>query len=433
METNIKSEGIKFLSLKGAAYGFQHLLALFGSIVVTSATAGLSMPVCLFTGGLGTLVFHLVTKGKVPVFTGASTAFVGAIAGITFITNGAGESVLDISQRPYVGGAIIIAGLIYCVFAGFVYFVGIDKIKKWFPPVVCGPVIMIIGCKLAGKACTQASSCWIVALVTLFTVIAVNIFAKGFWKTIPFIFGVAAGYITALIYDGVTGAGLISFDALKAAPWIQPFWDFKSGEMFVLPKFNISVIIAIAPVALVTMMEHIGDITTNGAVCGKNFMEDPGLHRTLIGDGLSTAVAGLFGGNSTTTFSQNTGLLAITGVYDPVVMRVAAVFAMILALVGKVAGFVATIPTAVIGGISIILFGSVASVGARTMVEGKVDFKQPRNIMIVSVTMIIGLGMTAGIKVGKVTISSLALAVVAAVLMNIIFPGTSAAPKKEEK
>ena len=423
MGTNLPQSDIRFLSGRGFAYGLQHLLALFGSIVVTSSTCGLNMAVCLFTGGLGTLVFHLFTKGKVPVFTGASTAFVASIATAVMVkTDAAGNAIADVSQIPYVGGAIVMVGVLYALFALLAYFIGAERIKSWFPPVVVGPVIIIIGLKLAGKACTNASQNWLVAIVTLAVCILVNMFGKGFLKSIPFLFGIAAGYVTALICDAVTGTNLIDFSSLQAAPWVQPFWDFTSGSFFTLPKFDLSIILLITPVAFVTAMEHIGDITTNGAVVGKDFLADPGLHRTLMGDGMSTLVAGLLGGNSTTTFSQNTGLLAITGVYDPVVLRIAAVLAMLLALFGKVAGFVATIPTAVIGGISILLFGSIAAVGIRNISEGGVDFKETRNIMIVATTLILGLGMSSGIQIGSVTISSLFVAVIASVLLNIVLP-----------
>lgn len=423
---------VQFLSIRGFAYGLQHLLALFGSIVVTSSTCGLSMPVCLFTGGLGTLVFHLCTKGKVPVFTGASTAFVASIAATVMVTDAAGNTVRDVSKIPYVGGAIVLVGVLYALFALLAYFIGVERIKRWFPPIVVGPIIVIIGTKLAGKACTQASQNWIVAIVTLAVVLLVNCFGKGFHKSIPFLYGIVAGYVTSLIMDLCTGSSLVNFEALSAAPWIQPFWDFTSGEFFTLPKFDLNIILLITPVAFVTAMEHIGDITTNSAVVGQDFLKDPGLHRTLLGDGMSTLVAGLLGGNSTTTFSQNTGLLAITGIYDPVVLRIAAVLAMILALCGKVAGFVATIPTAVIGGISIVLFGSIASVGIRNMAENHVDFSQSRNIMIVAITLILGLGMSAGVKIGNVTISSLFIAVVVSLVLNAILPSSNAEESAEE-
>ena len=402
------------------AYGFQHLLTLFSSIVVTSAACGLSMPVCLFTGGLGTIVFHLCTKGMVPVFTGASTAFVAPIAAVVMTSADAGgNAVRDPTRVPYATGAIVLVGVMYCIFALVAYFIGPERLKKLFPPIVTGPVIMIIGCKLAAKACTQAGQNWIVAVIALVVVLLVSHFGKGFLKSIPFLIGIAAGYLAAFILDKVTGSSLISFAALENAPWIQPFWSF-SGDFFVLPKFDLDAILLITPVAFVTGMEHIGDITTNGAVVGKDFLKDPGLHRTLLGDGLSTLAAGLLGGNSTTTFSQNTGLLAITGIYDPQVLRIAAVMAMILAVIGKVAGFVATIPTAVIGGISIVLFGSIAGVGVRNLAENKVDFSRTENIFIIAVVLVLGLGMSSGVRIGRYTMSSLFIAVIAAVLMNLL-------------
>ncbi len=401
-----------------ALYGAQHLLTLFGSIIATSAACGLSMPVCLFTGGLGTLVFHLCTKGQVPVFTGASTAFVAPVAAVVMASG-----VRDAARIPYATGAIVLVGVVYCFFALAAYFVGAEKIKKLFPPVVTGPVIMIIGCKLAGKACAQAGSNWLIALVTLLAVLAASAFGRGFLKSIAFLIGIAAGYIAALVCGVASGVHIIDFSALAAAPWVQPFWSL-SGDFFVLPKFDLAAIALITPVAIVTGMEHIGDITTNGAVVGRDFFKHPGLHRTLLGDGLSTLAAGLLGGNSTTTFSQNTGLLAMTGVYSPRVLRAAAIMAMLLALVGKLAGLVASIPIAVIGGISIVLFGSIAAVGIRNMVENRVDFTDTRNIMIVAVTLVLGLGMGAGVKIGSVAVSPLFLAVVAGVLMNAVFSRT---------
>lgn len=393
-------------------YGLQHLLMLFGSIVVTSAACGLSMPVCLFTGGLGTLVFHLCTGGQVPVFTGASTAFVAPIAAVVMVAAGGAP---DAARVPYATGAIVAVGVLYCGFALLARALGAERIKRLFPPVVTGPVIIIIGCKLAGKACAQAGQHWPVALITLLTVLLVGAFGRGFIKSIPFLIGMAAGYVAAL----ALGAG-VDFSAVAAAPWVQPFWRLD-GSFFVLPKFDLAAILLIAPVAFVTGMEHIGDITTNGAVVGKDFFQKPGLHRTLLGDGLSTLAAGLLGGNSTTTFSQNTGLLAVTGVYDPLVLRAAAVMAMALAIVGKVAGFVASIPTAVIGGVSIVLFGSIAAVGIRNLVEHKVDFTDTDNILTVAVTLVLGLGMGTGVKLGGVTISSLFLAATAGVLLNLLF------------
>ena len=397
-------------------YGLQHLLMLFGSIVVTSAACGLSMPVCLFTGGLGTLVFHLCTGGQVPVFTGASTAFVAPIAAVVMVgADAAGGVARDAARIPYATGAIVAVGVLYCGFALLARVLGVERIKRLFPPIVTGPVIIIIGCKLAGKACAQAGQHWPVAIITLLTVLLVSAFARGFAKSIPFLIGMGVGYVAAL----VLGAG-VDFSAIAAAPWVQPFWSFK-GDFFVLPKFDLAAILLIAPVAFVTGMEHIGDITTNGAVVGKDFFQKPGLHRTLLGDGLSTLVAGLLGGNSTTTFSQNTGLLAVTGVYDPLVLRVAAVMAMALALVGKVAGFVASIPTAVIGGVSIVLFGSIAAVGIRNLVENKVDFTDTDNILTVAVILVLGLGMGTGVKLGSVTISGLFVAALVGVLMNLLF------------
>ncbi|WP_368184039.1 uracil-xanthine permease family protein [Anaerotruncus rubiinfantis] len=422
--TAASTEEMSYLSSKNILLGLQHLFAMFGSIVLTSRMAGLNTPVCMFTAGLGTLIFHLVTKGKVPIFVGASTAYVATIASVVFVTDASGNAVRHIENIPYVQGGVMAAGLVYCILACVAYFVGHERIKRWFPPIVVGPVIMVIGTKLAPKAIGMAQQNWLIAIITLAVVIYFNVYGKGLLKIIPILIGIASGYVCSIIYDMVAhpATPLVDFTPLAEASWIQPFWDF-SGQFFSFPKFDMSIIFLIAPIAFVTFMEHIGDITTNGAVVGKDFLSDPGIHRTLLGDGLSTMASGFFGGNANTTFSQNTGLLAVTGAYNPKILRTAAVMAICLSLFGKLGGLLQSIPNAVIGGVSILLFGSIASIGVRTVAEAKIDFAQSRNIIIVAVILVIGLGLAAdGVMVGTVKVSGRFLAVVAGVLCNSLLP-----------
>lgn len=409
------------LSAKNLLLGIQHLFAMFGATVLVPAITGMNPAVALLTAGVGTLVFHLCTKGKVPVFVGSSFAF---IAGITTVMNG------DTARIPYVQGGIIAAGLVYVSLSVIIYFVGVEKIIKLFPPVVTGPVIVVIGLNLAPTALDSASSNWIVAIVTLAAVIIVNIFVKNYFKLMPILIGIVVGYLTSILLDvtGLSGGtALVSFAPIAEASWISPFWSI--GEFFTIPKFELGAIMTLAPIALVTFMEHVGDITTNGAVVGKNFLKDPGLHRTILGDGLATMVAGIFGGPANTTYGENTGVLAVTKVYNPFVLEIAAVFAIVLGLFGKFGAVLQTIPVPVMGGVSILLFGMIASIGIRTLAESNLDFSHSRNLIIVALILVVGLGLSAGVNIGGFQISGLFLAVVLGVLANLIFPGQDEEPQ----
>ena len=378
------------LTAKHFILGIQHLFAMFGATVLVPALTGLNPALALLGAGVGTLLFHLITKRKVPVFLGSSFAYLFALQ--TVIGG-------DPANIPKAQGGIIVAGIIYMLLSLLVYFIGVDRIRSLFPPVVTGPVIVVIGLTLSPTAITNASTCWPIALIVVAVIITVMCFTKGFFKLVPVLFGLLAGYVAALIFDA-TGASaaflsdgathFINFEVISNADWITNFFAIWQA-----PQFDITAILLIAPIALVTFMEHIGDITTNGAVVGQDFFKDPGLHRTLLGDGIATSIAGLLGAPANTTYGENTGVLAVTKMYDPRVIRLAAVYAIILALFGKFGAVLHTIPAAVMGGISLILFGMISSVGLRTMSEARLDFSNSRNLIIVALILVIGLGLSS--------------------------------------
>ncbi|WP_105204378.1 uracil-xanthine permease family protein [Neobittarella massiliensis] len=399
---------------KKVVLGVQHLFAMFGATVLVPSLTGLNVSVALICAGLGTLLFHLVTSHKVPVFLGSSFAYIGALQ---IVIGGNSKNI------PKAQSGIIAAGLIYILVALIVKYVGVDVIRKTFPPVVTGPVIVVIGLTLAPTGISMAQVNWPVALFTLAVIIAVSVFTKGFFKLVPILIGLVSGYLLCVGLDlsGVLGAKLIDTSLITGAPWISPFWDF-GGKFFTLPQFDLHAITLIAPVALVTFMEHIGDITTNGSVIGKDLLKDPGLHRTLLGDGLATSLAGLLGGPANTTYSENTGVLAVTKVYDTGVLKIAGCFAIFLGVFGKFGGVLASIPDPVKGGMSIMLFGMIAAVGLRTIAEAQLDFSHSRNLITVGLILVFGLGMSAGIQIGEFTVSGLFIAVVVGVLTNKILP-----------
>ena len=419
----------------------QHLFAMFGATVLVPLLTGLNPSLALFSAGVGTLIFHLCTKFKVPVFLGSSFAF---LAAITAIVRPDGAVVPE--NVPLAQGGIIFAGLIYLIFALIAYFIGVEKIKKVFPPVVTGPVIVVIGINLAGTAIGDATGNLGladgltgevalnlgIALFTLFVVIAASIFAKGFFKLVPILIGIFCGYLLCVILS-FAGIFHMDYSAIANAAWLNiPFktLDVNGVPFMSLPKFAMGPILSIAPIALVTFMEHIGDVTTNSTVVGKDFLKDPGLHRTLMGDGLATLFAGLVGGPANTTYSENTGVLATTKNYNPRLLRLTAVFAIILGLFGKVGAILQTIPGPVKGGVEVMLFGMIAAVGIRSLAEADLDFTHSRNLTIVGPILVFGLGfaqlggLTIHFSTFSLNISGLFIAVVIGVLMNAILPNT---------
>ncbi len=417
----------------------QHLFAMFGATVLVPLTTGLNPSLALFTAGVGTLIFHLCTKFKVPVFLGSSFSFMPALMAIV-----RHNEAINPDQVPYAQGGVILAGLVYMIFSLVVYLVGVDKIKRIFPPVVTGPVIVVIGVGLSSTAINDCTG-WVdlskgvdgatglnilIALFTLAMVVVFSIFAKGFFKLVPILLGIASGYLLCVILH-LTGAYTMDFSAFQNSAWINiPFVtkDANGVPFGSLPKFDLGVILSIAPIALVTLMEHIGDITTNSAVVGKDFLRDPGLHRTLLGDGLATVFAGLLGGPPNTTYSENTGVLATTKNYNPLLLRITAVFAILLGLFGKFGAVLQTIPGPVKGGVEIVLFGMIAAIGIRTLAEANLDFTNSRNLIIVALILVFGLGIggLGGIvlHIGSVSlnISGLFVAVVVGTIANAVLP-----------
>lgn len=391
--TTSKKGNFKKRSIRGIL-GIQHVIAMFGATVLVPLLTGFNPAVALFSAGLGTLLFHLVTKKKVPVFLGSSFAFIPVIIAVASMYGDFGTSGYK-EGLQYAQGGIIVAGLLYLTMSLLIMKFGVEKIKSFFPPVVTGPMIIVIGLILCPVALEMASTNWTVAFITLGTVIGVSVFGRGMFKIIPILCGVIAGYIAAVIF------GIVDFSAVHEASVLQI-------PAFALPKFSLSAIAVIAPVVLATFMEHIGDITTNGEVVGKNFFKDPGLHRTLLGDGIATIMAGCIGGPANTTYGENTSVLAVTKVYDPSILRLAAMIAMAMSFVGKFAAILQTIPASVMGGVSIILFGMIASVGLRALASANIDFSNNRNLIITSVILVAGIGTEIlKIKSGLFTASGL--------------------------
>ncbi len=385
-----------------AVLGVQHTVAMFGATVLVPLLTGLDASVALLAAGVGTLIFHFLTKMMVPVFLGSSFAFIPPIV--------ASLNTEGFSMSATVGG-IAAAGVVYGIISLVVRFIGSDKIKRLVPPVVAGPIIVIIGITLAPVAIDMSNSNWLMAILTLLITVFAAIFLRGLWKMLPILTGAVVGYVVAAIF------GEVDFDGIADAAWIGlPEFTFASFEW--------GAILLIAPVAFVTMIEHVGDIITNGRVVGKDFFEEPGLDRTLMGDGVATFLAGLVGGPANTTYSENTGVLAVTKVYDPAVLRIGAVVAILLGIIPKVAAVLQSIPLAVLGGLSIILFGMIAAVGLRTLVESQVQMSKSRNLIVVAVILVLGLGTSGleNLQIGGVAISGLALAAVVGVTLNLVLP-----------
>ena len=372
------------------------------------------------------IAFHnLFSKFKVPAFLGSSFAFLGGFATVAGLSAGKYETMGYAEKFQYACGGIVVAGLMYLVLAVFIKLVGVKKVMRFLPPVVTGPIIICIGLSLAPSAIQNAQLNWPLALVALLVVVFFNIWGKGMFKIIPILMGVVIAYVVAIImhaagFTNADGSPIMEFAPIAAASWV-------GFPHFVIAKFDITSILVMAPIALATMMEHIGDISAISATTDRNFIEDPGLHRTLFGDGLATALAGMFGGPANTTYGENTGVLELSKVYDPKVVRIAAVYAIIISFIPKVTDAIGTMPTAIIGGISFILYGMISAIGVRNVVENKVDFTKSRNLIVAAVILVTGLGFTEGLTfvVGGVTIhlTSLAIAAILGIFLNAVLPG----------
>ena len=407
--------------------GLQHMFAMFGATVLVPLLTGLSVSTTLLCAGLGTLLFHLVTKGKVPAFLGSSFAYLGGFSIVApMLADADGNlTVANTKMLPYACAGVALSGILYLLVSLLISTFGIRRIMKFFPPVVTGPIIIAIGLILAPSAISNCQSNWLLAFVALATVIVCNIWGKGMVKILPILIGVLVAYAVAL----VTGA--VDYQAIGAAAWFGIPIHKDSMGLFAMDGSEtfISAVFTIVPIALATMMEHIGDIAAISATTGKNYIRDPGLNKTLLGDGLATAMAGLLGGPANTTYGENTGVLALTKIYDPLVIRIAAVFAMILSFCPKFEAVINTIPSGIVGGISFVLYGMISAIGVRNVVENRVDFSNSRNLIIAAVILVCALGfnsvggITFAIAGVSINLSGLAIAAIAGILLNALLPG----------
>ncbi|MGN0432663.1 MAG: uracil-xanthine permease family protein [Lachnospiraceae bacterium] len=412
--------------------GLQHMFAMFGATILVPILVnnyfegeGLSIQVTLICAGLGTLFFHACSKLKVPAFLGSSFAFLGGFKMVADLDTGIFADMTMGEKLPYACGGIVVAGLLYLVLALIIKLIGVKKVMRFLPPVVTGPMIICIGLSLAPSAVTNASANWILAIIALGTIIIFNVWGKGMFRIIPILMGVIISYVAAVIMNAIgftnaDGSAILSFSGVQAADWV-------GLPPFQLCKFDITAILVMAPIALATMMEHIGDISAISATVGENFIEKPGLHRTLMGDGLATAFAALIGGPANTTYGENTGVLELSKVYDPKVIRLAAIYAIALSFIPKMAEIIGSIPSAIIGGVSFMLYGMISAIGVRNVVENKVDFTKSRNLIIAAVILVCGLGFSDGITFTvagtAITLTGLAIAALAGIILNAILPG----------
>ena len=398
--------------------GLQHMFAMFGATILVpilvnsyfqSTSQVLSVQVTLFCAGFGTLFFHLCTKFKVPAFLGSSFAFLGGFSSVAALDTGIFANMADKEKLQYACGGIVVAGLLYLILALIIRCVGVKRVMRFLPPVVTGPIIICIGLSLAPSAVSNASTNWLIAIVALAVIIIFNIWGKG-------------------MFTNPDGSVILNFSGVSSAAVV-------GLPPFILPKFNLTAILIMAPIAIATMMEHIGDISAISATVGQNFIEDPGLHRTLIGDGIATSISAMIGGPANTTYGENTGVLELSRVHDPKVVRLAACYAIVLSFIPKVAEIIASMPASIIGGVSFILYGMISAIGVRNVVENHVDFTKSRNLIIAGVILVSGLGFSDGLTftIGStsITLTSLAIAAIAGIVLNAILPGNDYAFGKD--
>ncbi|WP_287387309.1 uracil-xanthine permease family protein [Lachnospira sp.] len=419
--------------------GLQHMFAMFGSTILVpilvsgyfsaacgeELTRGLTVSVTLFCAGVGTLMFHFCSKLKVPAFLGSSFAFLGGFSTVANLNNGMYATMSANDKAAYACGGVVVAGALYLILALIIKLVGVNRVMKFLPPVVTGPIIICIGLSLASSAISSASTNWLLAIIALGVIIIFNIWGKGMFKIIPILMGVVISYVVAVILNacGITnpdGSAILNFSSVASASWV-------GIPAFQICKFDVTAILVMAPIAIASMMEHIGDMSAISATVEENFIEDPGLHRTLMGDGIATAFAGLVGGPANTTYGENTGVLELSRVHDPRVIRLAAVFAIVLSFIPKFSSIIATMPTAIIGGVSFMLYGMISAIGVRNVVENRVDLTKSRNLIIAGVIFVCGLGFSDGLTfaVGsaEITLTGLAIAAIVGILLNAILPG----------
>lgn len=421
--------------------GIQHMFAMFGATILVPIlvagyfqtacneplTRGLTVSVTLFCAGVGTLIFHVCSKFKVPAFLGSSFAFLGGFYTVANLNSGMYADMGVNEKAAYACGGVVVAGVLYLVAALIFKLVGVNRVMRFLPPVVTGPIIICIGLSLASSAISNASTNWLLAIVALAVIIVFNIWGKGMFKIIPILMGVVISYVFALILNafGVTnpdGSAILNFSAISSSSWI-------GIPQFQLCKFDITSILVMAPIAIATMMEHVGDMSAISATVEQNFIADPGLHRTLMGDGLATAFAGLIGGPANTTYGENTGVLELSKVYDPRVIRIAAGLAIVLSFIPKFSAVISTMPAAIIGGVSFMLYGMISAIGVRNVVENRVDLTKSRNLIIAGVIFVCGLGFSNGLTFTiagtHITLTALAIAAIAGIVLNAVLPGNN--------
>ncbi len=410
-------------TVKMLLLGMQHTFAMFGATVLVPLLTGLNVSTTLLMAGLGTLLFHLITKGKVPAFLGSSFAFLGGYAAVAPMIDGQANT----AMLPYACGGVVAAGFLYLIVSLLIRFFGIRKIMRFFPPVVTGPIIIAIGLILAPSAISNCEQNWLLAFIALAVIVICNIWGKGMIKIIPIMMGIIVSYIAALLM------GQVDFTSVQSTLDLGLVGGLVDIPLHTenFAKFDISAILTIAPIALATMMEHIGDISAISATTEQNYIEDPGLDRTLLGDGLATMLSAVFGGPANTTYGENTGVLALSRVYDPLVVRIAACFAVLLSFFPAFAEIIRSIPAGIIGGVSLILYGMISAIGVRNVVEHQVDFTNSRNLIIAAVILVCALGFNFSEAGGivftiggtAISLSGLAIASIAGILLNAILPG----------
>lgn len=408
--------------------GLQHMFAMFGATVLVPILTGIDIATTLLFAGLGTLLFHLLTKRKVPAFLGSSFAFIGGYNAITGFDSSSGVPV-NSDLLVYACFGVACAGLMYVILSALFKAFGVKKVMKFFPPIVTGPIIICIGLILSSSAINNCNANWLVAVAAIVIVICFNIWGKGMTKIIPILLGVIGSYIISMIVDPASRVAVA--EKVAAAKWVglPIVWEnsvFHLFSMDVDTGMLLSALFTIVPLSLATMVEHIGDVCAISSTVGKNFVADPGLHRTLLGDGLATTLAALFGAPANTTYGENTGVLALSKVYDPRVIRVAACFAIVFSFCPKFAALITAMPTATIGGISLILYGMISAVGVRNVVENKVDFTNSRNVIVAALILVLAIGINysvGSIQIGIVSLSGLAVASLVGIAVNAILPG----------
>ena len=408
--------------------GFQHMFAMFGATVLVPILTGLDVSTTLLFAGLGTLLFHLITGGKVPAFLGSSFAFLGGYAAIAPMLE---DGSPNLEMLPYACFGVLCAGLIYVILAALFKAFGASKVMRFFPPIVTGPIIIAIGLNLSSSAINNCTGNWWVAIVAIAIIVACNIWGKGMIKIIPILLGVIGSYVLAVIFDANTRATLVA--NVSEAKWFAlpikmeqtVFGLFASGNAD--PHKLLTAVITIVPLSLATMVEHIGDMSAISSTCNRNYIEDPGLHRTLMGDGLATTLAALFGAPANTTYGENTGVLALSRIYDPRVIRIAAVLAMLFSFSPKFAAVISSMPGGTIGGVSLVLYGMISAVGVRNVVENKVDFTKSRNVLVAALILVLSIGISyssaGALRLGPISLSGLAVGSIVGIALNAIMPG----------